>query len=204
MKRSVRNGIAIAGMAGGMWLLGQAVASADEVATPSADTTVTQTDSGGGSNANLSSNNASASNEQQTKVDTDVTAGDGGINDATVNTGVIQDSGPVLLESSVPNGGPGQHHESTGTTVTLDTGDVSVNQQANGGDVNGSGNVAVAGSGNQTATATATTTVDQTSTGEDNHHGNEQPRQLRRTGGPRPPEQRSRPGRQLQRQREQR
>ena len=71
------------------------------------------------------------------------------------------------------NQGPPQHHESTPTTVTVNTGDVTVNQQANGGDVNGSGNVAVAGSGNQTATATATTTVDQTSTGEDNHHGNE-------------------------------
>ena len=30
MKRSVRNGLAIAGMAGGLFFLGQAVASADD------------------------------------------------------------------------------------------------------------------------------------------------------------------------------
>jgi hypothetical protein len=54
--------------------------------------------------------------------------------------------------------------------VTVNTGDVSLTQEANGGDVNGSGNVAVAGGGNQTATATSEVTQSNTSEGDD-HHG---------------------------------
>jgi hypothetical protein len=155
-------------MAGGLWLLGSAVASADEqVANAGGGTEVTQTDSGSGSNGNLSSNSASAENVQVTKVETDVDGGDGGGNEASVNTGVIT-GGPVYGADSLkaPNG---EHHDD-GTSVTLNTGDVHVNQEANGGDVNNSGNVAVAGGGDQTAIANATTDVTQTSTG-DEHHG---------------------------------
>src|SRR6476620_719697 len=141
MKRSVRNGIAIAGMAGGLWLLGQAVASADEGSAASgADTTVTQTDGGGGGNANLSDNSASAENKDITKVETDVTGGTGGSNSADVNTGILPGGMPTnpACTASVANespSGPPKHEDDPGTTVTLNTGDVSATQQANGGNV---------------------------------------------------------------------
>src|SRR6476661_7152320 len=147
MKRSVRNGIAIAGMAGGLWFLGQAVASADtgQVADANAPTSVSQDGSGGGGNANLSENNASAQNVQVTKVETNVSGGNGGTNNATINTGIApgyQSAPPPVSVANVSPSGPPKHEDS-GTTVTVNTGDVTLNQQANGGSVSNSGNVAV-------------------------------------------------------------
>ena len=164
MRRSVRNGLAIAGMAGGMLFLGQAVASADDAdQTASATNTVTQesgSTDGGDLNvydANLSG--AEATNVQRTEVSTDVDGGDGGINVAAVNTGVIAIGGPggpppngTVTTQTAPPPPPS-------TTVDVTTGDVTVNQSANGGDVSGSGNAAVStGGGDQTATATNTVT----------------------------------------------
>ena len=86
MNRSVRNGLAIAGMAGGIFFLGQAVASADDGGgTQAADATSTvdqsnaSTDGGGGGfNGNLSE--AEATNVSVTEVTTNVTGGAGCIN----------------------------------------------------------------------------------------------------------------------------
>lgn len=181
MRRSVRNGLAIAGMAGGMWFLGHAVANASETSTPDAQTQVTQQSSSTGpssaSNSNVSSNSASASNTSVTKVQTgDITAGSGGHNEAQVNTGVLG-SGPAVTSMTKSEDHGDEHHGAPTTSVTVNSGDVSATQQANGGDVNHSGNVHVTPSaGDQTASATATTTVDQTATstapkGEEHHHG---------------------------------
>ena len=167
MKRSVRNGIAIAGMAGGMWLLGQAVASADQVADASngVDQTNTSVDSDGGG-ANLNFSEAEATNEQEVEVETDVDGGDGGVNEASVNTGVVSGGGmsaPVYTTTEyVPN-----EQEQPFTTVTFESGDVTLTQEANGGDVNKSGNVAVGDLGDQTAIASNEVSQSNTSEGDD-------------------------------------
>jgi hypothetical protein len=174
-------------MAGGILLLGQAVASADEgTQTAGATNTVSQ-DAGstgsGGDNTNVNFSEAEATNVQKTEVDTDVEGGDGGTNVALVNTGVVANDfggggGPVILSEAKK---PAENKGST--TVTANTGDVTVNQQANGGSVSDSGNVAVAsGGGNQTATAT--NTVTQTATSEDDDKKGHGPHgQNSRSGG---------------------
>ena len=54
MRRSVRNGLAIAGMAGGVWFLGQAVAQADEQANNvGQDSSQSATGGGGGITGNI-------------------------------------------------------------------------------------------------------------------------------------------------------
>jgi hypothetical protein len=165
MNRSVRNGLAIAGMAGGLFFLGQAVASADEQVADAANS-VDQSASteGGGGNFNGNLSEAEATNVQVTEVTTNVSGGNGGSNSASINTGIESGPSTVPLAQSVaeePGGG--------GTTVNVETGDVSLTQEANGGDVNGSGNVAVAGGGDQTAVAT--NEVSQSATSEDDGHG---------------------------------
>ena len=174
MNRSVRNGLAIAGMAGGIFFLGQAVASADDGGggTQAADATsvVDQSNAstdGGGGGFNGNASEAEAKNVSVTEVTTNVTGGDGGVNQASINTGIIPDSSSDLATvAEQPPGG----EENGSIDVTVTTGDVSLTQEANGGDVNGSGNVAVAGGGNQTATATSEVTQSNTSEGDD-HHG---------------------------------
>jgi len=165
MKRSVRNGIAIAGMAGGMWLLGQAVASADQVADASngVDQTNTSVDSDGGG-ANLNFSEAEATNEQEVEVETDVEGGDGGVNIASINTGVVNEAPrqvEVLTTVEEPNGDGG------GIEVNFESGDVTLTQEANGGDVNKSGNVAVGDLGDQTAIASNEVSQSNTSEGDD-------------------------------------
>jgi hypothetical protein len=172
MNRSVRNGLAIAGMAGGIFFLGQAVASADDGGTQAADanSAVDQSNAstdGGGGGVNLNGSSAEAKNVDVTEVTTNVTGGSGGVNQASINTGIIPDSSSDLATvAEQPPGG----EENGSIDVTVNTGDVSLTQEANGGDVNGSGNVAVAGGGNQTATATSEVTQSNTSEG-DEHHG---------------------------------
>ncbi|TFV85750.1 hypothetical protein [Blastococcus sp. CT_GayMR16] len=160
----MRNGLAIAGMAGGIFFLGQAVASADQVsdAANGVDQSNSSTESDGSNlNGNLSS--AEATNVDKTEVETDVDGGDGGTNNAAINTGVLSDGG--VMQASVieePEGEDGS------ITVDFTSGDVALSQEANGGDVNNSGNVAVADSGDQTATAT--NHVDQSNTSEGDDH----------------------------------
>jgi len=116
---------------------------------------------GGGLNGNLSE--AEAKNVDVTEVTTNVTGGNGGTNSATINTGVVAGGGTDMVTTSeAPSGGGG-------VDVNFHSGDVAVTQEANGGDVNGSGNVSVAGGGNQTATAT--NNVDQSNTSEGDEHG---------------------------------
>jgi hypothetical protein len=166
MNRSVRNGLAIAGMAGGLFFLGQAVASADEQVADAANS-VDQAASteGGGGNFNGNGSEAEAKNVEVTEVDTNVSGGDGGSNQASVNTGVIPNQ-VIYADSVAP---PIGENEQSFSTITFESGDVTLVQEANGGDVNGSGNVAVAGGGDQTAVAT--NEVSQTATSEDDGHG---------------------------------
>jgi hypothetical protein len=130
-------------MAGGFFLLGQAVAGADE----------------GAGNINDSNNQSTATNTNETTVSTNVSGGAGGTNSASVNTGAIVGGGgiPMATTSSAPSNSGGG-----GGGVEVETGDVKVSQEANGGSVSNSGNVSVSGGPTQTATATADTTVDQT------------------------------------------
>ena len=175
MNRSVRNGLAIAGMAGGLFFLGQAVASAsDQVASADNSTDqVTSSSDHDSSGANRNESSAEAKNVDVTRVDSTVTGGDGGTNEASINTGVI--SGGLMQtdgESAQSRPSGDEHHgDSHGTTVDVTTGDVSLTQNANGGSVNGSGNIAVADTGGS-QTATATNTVSQSTSSEgDDHHG---------------------------------
>ena len=80
MRRSVRNGLAIAGMAGGMWFLGQAVAQADQANDVGQDsTTRSRPASGGGVGGNIGGNaNESDATSVDIDVSTDVDGGDGG------------------------------------------------------------------------------------------------------------------------------
>ena len=174
MRRTVRNGLAIAGMVGGFFILGQAVASADDGQTAGADSGTevvqesTSTSGEGAGNINGSNNQSDASNSTTTTADTDVAGGNGGTNEASVNTGVIEGGG--TMENSGPQGQElpdltsleTPAPPSGGTEVEIETGDVKVVQEANGGDVKGSGNANVSGAPTQTATSTATTSVDQT------------------------------------------
>jgi hypothetical protein len=171
MNRSVRNGLAIAGMAGGIFFLGQAVASADDGGTQAADanSTVDQSNAstdGGGGGVNLNGSSAEATNVDVTEVSTSVTGGDGGVNQASINTGVVNNAPIYSTSVYEPN-----ESETPFTSVTFNSGDVHLTQEANGGDVNGSGNVAVAGGGDQTATATSEVTQSNTSEG-DGHDWN--------------------------------
>jgi hypothetical protein len=170
MNRSVRNGLAIAGMAGGIFFLGQAVASASDGQAADAGNNVEQSNSstdggGGGLNGNLSE--AEAKNVEVVEVETDVEGGDGGLNQASVNTGVIPGNG---IEANSVSAEPPS--ESDGSIdVDFHSGDVSLTQEANGGDVNGSGNVHVADTGGD-QTAIATNNVSQSNTSEgDDHDG---------------------------------
>ena len=92
MKRSVRSGIAIAGMAGGFWLLGQAVASADTATATGA----VVADSGGGADAaNHNPQSVSASNES------DNTAKSGNIDaSGTSKVAVVAGNGNSLTAGS--------------------------------------------------------------------------------------------------------
>jgi hypothetical protein len=161
-------------MAGGLFFLGQAVASAsDQVADASNSTDQANASTeGGGGGANLNGSEAEAKNVDVTKVDSTVTGGNGGVNEAAVNTGVL--SGPPNVVYSTSTFQPGHdEHEKQFSTVTFNSGDVTLTQNANGGSVNGSGNIAVADTGGS-QTATASNTVNQSNSSEgDEHHGRE-------------------------------
>jgi hypothetical protein len=158
-------------MAGGLFFLGQAVASANDQVADASTSTVqdnSSTDAGGGE-ANVSGSSADATNVDVAEVETDIDGGNGGSNSASVNTGVINEPAVTWSTASFqPN-----EHEKQFTSVTFNSGDVTLTQNANGGGVSDSGNVAVAvaDSGNQTATATATVEQSNSSEGDDHHDG---------------------------------
>jgi hypothetical protein len=151
MKRSVRNGIAIAGMAGGMWLLGQAVAQADQVNNTGQDNTQSSTsEDGGGTTGNVAGNFNESSNEYKLDVETNVSGGNGGSNTSNVNTGVqgaiivVESNGssqaPVYQESSSSSSNGSRGGDAEGE-IEIETHSVYVEQNANGGSVHGSGNI---------------------------------------------------------------
>jgi hypothetical protein len=159
-------------MAGGLFFLGQAVASAsDQVASAdnSTDQATSSTDHGS-SGANRNESSAEAKNVDVTNVDSTVTGGSGGINQASVNTGVQSGAPNVIYSTSSVR--PSDDHGKSFSSITFNSGDVTLTQNANGGSVNNSGNIAVAGGGSQTATASNEVSQSTTSTGDD-HHGRE-------------------------------
>jgi hypothetical protein len=149
MKRSVRNGVAIAGMVGGFWLLGQAVAQAEQVNDVGQENNQSASSEDGGLTGNVAGNFNSSENKTEVDIETDVDGGDGGANYSNVNTGVqgavivvvAEDrQRPPIEASSVPNGNHYGSSDATGV-VHIETGDVYVEQNANGGNVDDSGNV---------------------------------------------------------------
>jgi hypothetical protein len=149
MRRSVRNGVAIAGMVGGFWLLGQAVAQAEQVNDVGQENTQSSTSEDGGLTGNAAGNFNESENKTEVDIETDVDGGDGGANYSNVNTGVQgaviiivaddAEQAKVLEEYNGTNGG-GHGSDATGV-VNIETDDVYVEQNANGGNVDDSGNV---------------------------------------------------------------
>ncbi|TKJ30640.1 hypothetical protein [Blastococcus sp. CCUG 61487] len=148
MNRTLRNGLAVAGMAGGFLLLGQAVASADtdasQTVTPTAEANNLSLGSGGGA---VATNNTTAINIAAQVDATTVST--------NVNTGpaisVNQNSGSNNVQAY---GGSGTVNTNTGNAASI---------AVSTGDVNGSGNIsgdavkaATSGGGNVTATQTVT------------------------------------------------
>jgi hypothetical protein len=187
MRRSVRNGIAIAGMAGGVWFLGQAVAQADGITqtndTAQANSQTADSQNGGGVTGNSGGNANSSSNYADITVSTHVVGGAGGTNTSNVNTGI---QGSTVVAGSGGGGGGGvmtpntaaslnenrpsqQRSNDVNASVSISTRSVSVEQNANGGNVSGSGNISELPTVNQSNNVWQSNTQTATST-EDNHH----------------------------------
>lgn len=144
MNRTVRYGLAIAGMAGGLWFLGSAVANADQTNNASQTATQSVESEGNGGGSNLGGNIAIQKNQQNTTVTNSPSIANGGTNTAHVDASIYDNT--VNAKKS----------EDTNVTFTTN---VTVNQAANGGTSNGSGNMAVNGvvpakGGNQSNTLT--------------------------------------------------
>jgi hypothetical protein len=156
MKRSVRNGLAIAGMAGGIFFLGDAVASADQGNTTDQGSTGTTTSApapdGGGAAGNVGGNSSGSTNSSTSDTTAGATGGKGGDNGAAANTGA-QGPGPEIIivaddkeEAAVraaltPTPPPPPPGGDTTTELNLTTGSVSLTQNSNGGPVTDSGNI---------------------------------------------------------------
>jgi hypothetical protein len=151
MKRSVRSGIAIAGMAGGFWLLGQAVASADDAVNPASATadqaSATQAGGGGGGGGG----DATSTNTQDVAATNDVhntaTTGDVNAGGGISAVGVAAGNGNTVAADS----GKGDV-DATQKVTTV----VWVSSEANGGTVSGSNNAAAGNGASNTATAEGT------------------------------------------------
>jgi hypothetical protein len=195
MKRSVRNGLAIAGMAGGIFFLGDAVASAadggqtnttDQGSTQAADTQ----DGGSGTTGNVGGNASDSSNTTDAGATTGAGGGGGGGNDVNATTGAQnatiivvandEEEAKVLAEYAAQNTAPAGQ-DATGE-VNIETGSVNVEQNANGGPVDNSGNIAAlpAVNVNQTNTTTQNNTQSASNQGGDQgrpqHHDGYEPR----------------------------
>jgi hypothetical protein len=166
-------------MAGGVWFLGQAVAQADEQANNvGQDNSQSATSEDGGITGNIGGNANFSSNEVDIDIETDVEGGDGGANYSNVNTGVqgafivVESGGGGGMTNSVapPNGG--HHGGDAELDLNIETGSVSVEQNANGGNVSGSGNVDLGGLKLPDQTNNVHQVNNQTATSEDDgHHG---------------------------------
>jgi hypothetical protein len=163
MKRSVRSGIAIAGMAGGFWLLGQAVASAD---TPDATASGGEAAAAGNVSSETvggegsSGGDATSTNDQDVEAENEV--------ENTASTGTIDASGGTSWVTVVAGNGNTQSASSGGGNVDATqnvTTMVAVDPSANGGSVSGSNN-ASAGNG-ASYSANASGNIDSTTVGGD-------------------------------------
>jgi hypothetical protein len=161
MKRSVRSGIAIAGMAGGFWLLGQAVASAD---TPDATASGGEAAAAGNVSSETvggegsSGGDATSTNDQDVEAENEV--------ENTASTGTIDASGGTSWVTVVAGNGNTSSAGSGGGDATATqnvTTKVAVESSANGGSVSGSNN-ASAGNG-ASYSANASGNIDSTTTG---------------------------------------
>ena len=185
MKRSVRNGLAIAGMTGGLFFLGQAVASADggeqTNTTGQENSQAATSEDGGGATGNIGGNTNESENKTEVDVDTDVDGGDGGLNESNVNTGVQgaiiivvaddEEEAKVLAEYQGTNGSNGSNGEDAEGEINIETDSVSVEQNANGGNVEGSGNVDLGKLDLPDQTNNVDQSNNQTATSEDDDRG---------------------------------
>jgi len=139
MNRSVRNGLAIAGMAGGIFFLGQAVASAD-TSTAVADTSATSAAPSSGADAsNTNSQSVTASNESEN----------------TAKSGNIDASGTSKVAVVAGNGNSVSASSNEGDVKATQnvTNVVWVSSQGNGGTVSNSNNPSAGNGASNTATA---------------------------------------------------
>jgi hypothetical protein len=167
MKRSVRSGIAIAGMAGGFWLLGQAVANAEEAPPPTtaaatgAQSSEATGGSGGGDAVSTNSQSVDASNNVSNSASTGDIKATGG----TSAVGVVAGNGNTVAAGS---GSGDVTAEQNVTTV------VWISSEATGATVSGSGNASAGNNADYSATATGTQNSEATggagTTGRENHH----------------------------------
>jgi hypothetical protein len=165
MNRSVRNGLAIAGMAGGMLFLGQAVASAEVDNSTGVEQEAGSEAAGSEATA---SNSSTVTNDTDIDVSNEATGGDSNtgnkvavVNDTGGNDPVVdaasEDEGTVHVSLEIDS--------SASNTVDVDSGDIS-----------DSGNATIDGDAADAPDVTNTTDVDQTATAtsdddEGDHHG---------------------------------
>jgi hypothetical protein len=173
MKRSVRSGIAIAGMAGGFWLLGQAVANAEEAPPPTtaaatgAQSSEATGGSGGGDAVSTNSQSVDASNNVSNSASTGDIKATGG----TSAVGVVAGNENLLVAG---NGGHRHHDDGdVDATQNINT-SVTVHSSATGATVTNSGNASAGNNADYSATATGTQNSEATggagTTGRENHH----------------------------------
>ncbi len=149
MRRSVRNGLAIAGMAGGIFLLGDAVAGASTDANAAGDiTSNTAGQPGDATSTNLQG--VAASNDVDNTAKTgDVHAGGG-----SPSVGVVAGNGNTVEAGSVE----GDVSASQDVTTVVD-----IAVEANGGTVSGSNNAAAGNGASNSANASGS--IDSTTAG---------------------------------------
>jgi hypothetical protein len=179
MKRSVRNGIAIAGMAGGMWLLGQAVANAEEV-NLGTDVGQTATSTDGGS----ATNDSDVRNDVDVDVENEAEGGDSNTGNEVVVINNNGENNPVVVAGSGGGGGGGsmgadlkngsyeQHSEGgdVHASVAIDASVVN-NVNVDSGNINNSSNASIGGDAASGPDVNISTNVEQnaTSSGDDKH-----------------------------------
>ena len=153
MNRSVRNGLAIAGMAGGMLFLGQAVASAEVDNSTGVEQEAGSEAAGSEATA---SNSSTVTNDTDIEVDNEATGGDSNTGNKVVVVNDTGDNDPVVDAASEDEGTVHVSLEidsSASNTVDVDSGDIA-----------DSGNATIDEDAAGAPDVTTTTDVDQTAT----------------------------------------
>ena len=158
MNRTLRNGLAVAGMAGGMLFLGQAVASAEEGVVQD-NTAVVDQSVEDASKGPAGSNDADVDQSNDLDYDAEANAGDVGVNVGITNLVGANDvnagggGGPVIISSTEK---PKEEPKPAPTTTVRVTFDTAINNEVDvDSTITNSGNAAVT-SPNVTQTNTAT------------------------------------------------